>query len=108
MVILAICPLVSMSDCFFSINQLNLIQKMIYKCDIKRIIKLPIKTITSDLKDSTYAITTGLAAIILTDDVCLDLRNERYSIFNFITLKRINNIFFLLICKYVIPLYKKC
>ena len=94
MVILAICPLVSMSDCFFSINQLNLIQKMIYKCDIKRIIKLPIKTITSDLKDSTYAITTGLAAIILTDDVCLDLRNERYSIYFHYVKKNQQHLFF--------------
>jgi len=50
---------------------------------------LPIKTITSDLKVSTYIITMNMitesplgltAVLVLMSNVCLDLQNRHYSI----------------------------
>ena len=62
-------PLISMSDNVSSI-ELTLILEIIVQCDVKHMMMLLIKTITSLLKVSTYIITsnpthrTGLALIL--------------------------------------------
>jgi hypothetical protein len=75
--------------CFFFHLIFTQILKIIGQCDVKHIMMLPIKTITSDLKVSTYIITMsmitesplGLTAIlVLMSNVCLDLQNRHYSI----------------------------
>jgi hypothetical protein len=55
---LYIFPLISLRD-IFSINGLTLILKVIGQCDVEAIMTLPIKTITSVLKDATN-ITTSI------------------------------------------------
>jgi len=52
-VILTFCSLISTSDSV-SISELTLILKIIGQCDVKQIMILPIKTMTSVLKVSTY------------------------------------------------------
>jgi hypothetical protein len=84
---MGILPLISTSY-IFSIDELTLILKLIGLCDVKYmyITMLPIKTITSDFKVSTYIITSiaviptrlGCNTII---NVCLDLQNRGYSIY---------------------------
>ena len=60
---LGIFPLISMSD-IFSIKELSLIPKNISQCDIKHFMTLPIKTITSVQKVTTYIITSIAAHLI--------------------------------------------
>jgi len=57
--------LISSSD-FVGINELTLILKIIGQCDVKHIMTLPIKTITSVLKVSTYIITVRPIGLALT------------------------------------------
>ena len=76
---LYIFPLISLRG-GVSINRLTLILKIISQCDVKHVIKLQIKTITSVLMILT-GITTSIAAhstrltTILAIMSCLDLQN---------------------------------
>jgi len=84
---LDIFPWITLSDIIIT-NKLTQMRKIIGHCEVKHIMTLPIRTITLMLKVSTNIITAGPIGltVILSDNVCLDPHNCRYSIYMYTTL----------------------